>query len=302
MSLLYLLVNKAGTAFKIGVSVNPVQRAGRLPEPINLRESIEVLMLDDADAFRAEKALHYLFRNSRFQMPHGEGYTEWFDIARMPQLLLFLQEHSAKFGFREIRPLNPKPIREKFSTEKVAAREASRQKRIALAAEHAVQLQQEAQRHNTNAVARTCRIISEIQGAGALAGALTIVRHRSKERWGVLFIQGDEKHCWAKTLVNPLDDDSYVRSGSGHSLIRIFGGYFVAYSYPVLAIEVGPEFLGNSQDHDIPNIEALQLLLHRLLAANGSAQKNALHQHMIVLGKQRKKLIEDLYTLSDVEP
>lgn len=300
MNLLYLMVNKAGTAFKVGASANPAHRAGRLPEPVNMPESIEILMLEDADAFRAEKVLHYLFREFRFQMPHGEGFTEWFDIERMPQLLLFLRDHSAKFGIREIRPLTTRPIRKKVSVEQIAANEIARQKRATQVAERVEQQRQNAQRHNTNAVERTCRIIAEIQAADALAGALTTVPHRSKERSGVLFIQGQDKHCWAKTLTNPFDDGSYVLSDSGNSCIRIFGSYFVAFTYPVLAVEVGSEFLGNTRDDDIPNIEALRLLLHGLLAANGSAQEKTLRQHFIALSKKRRKFMQDFCTPSDV--
>lgn len=101
---LYLLMSKDGDAFKIGVSANTKQRISVLPEEIEEAISYEY-PVKDGDAYGTERILHHRFRDRRVKRPRGDGHTEWFDIAALPEVLRFISIHRTSLGLgRRRRP------------------------------------------------------------------------------------------------------------------------------------------------------------------------------------------------------
>jgi hypothetical protein len=109
---LYLLVNEDESAVKVGVSVNPRSRGASLPVPINFGRSLEVEFLDGS-ALSVERMLHYLFRDRKHPMPHGDGCTEWFRIEALPEIVRFLEDEGKRLGVAMVRPLPPSLLKPK---------------------------------------------------------------------------------------------------------------------------------------------------------------------------------------------
>lgn len=91
---LYLLVDRARTKFKIGITVDVRDRAltlSRMGDTFDLDASYEVAD-DPLSITRLEKVLHYIFRawNVKPASP-TPGFTEWFDIVCLPEVLLEIE-------------------------------------------------------------------------------------------------------------------------------------------------------------------------------------------------------------------
>jgi hypothetical protein len=106
-SLLYLLVNEDATSFKVGISVDPSRRASQIPHNIDFKKSIEYPVLScTGNARKIETTIHYLFREHRKQMPYGDGYTEWFDIDILDDVVAFLNNQSEMLGIGTQKPVS----------------------------------------------------------------------------------------------------------------------------------------------------------------------------------------------------
>lgn len=106
MTCLYLLRTQEASAFKIGVSQNPYSRGIGLPQKIDWANSLQAKVVD-GDAYKAERVLHYLFREHRRPMQGGSGYTEWFDGNAWAQVVEFV---SVQQGMLGVGPLEPVPV------------------------------------------------------------------------------------------------------------------------------------------------------------------------------------------------
>ena len=101
---LYLLINNEATAFKIGISIDPVRRSARLPQEINLGQSLQIA-IQDGSARKVEGVLHYLFRSYSKEMPRGEGYTEWFSMEAWDAVLSYLSDNRSFLGTSDPTPI-----------------------------------------------------------------------------------------------------------------------------------------------------------------------------------------------------
>lgn len=214
MSLLYLLVSQDGSAFKIGVSRNPVIRAAQLPIAINYERSLE-LEFCSGSAVKTERALHYLFREHRRPMPKGDGYTEWFRIQALAGVLGLIEREGKAFGVKEMRSIAPQiddqevaSIRERTKAAKNDARRARQEKRKASYVETLV----DAKDHNTTELCRLKQILGEFDARGLEVGRC------SKNR---LYILGEGSGDAVRDLVFA---NITVSSASGWDRV-FYGGY-----------------------------------------------------------------------------
>ncbi|MCC4600183.1 GIY-YIG nuclease family protein [Xanthomonas melonis] len=104
---LYLLLNKEATAFKIGVAFQPLTRGAQLPQSIDSEKSLQIPMAGGS-AIKVEKVLHYLFQSQSFEMPRGDGYTEWFVMDALGDVLKFIDEQKDRLGIGVPEPIPPK--------------------------------------------------------------------------------------------------------------------------------------------------------------------------------------------------
>lgn len=104
---LYLLLNSEATAFKIGVAFQPLARGAQLPQSIDSEKSLQIPMTGGS-AIKVEKVLHYLFQSYAFEMPRGDGYTEWFAMNALGDLLKFLDEQRDRLRIGVPEPIPPK--------------------------------------------------------------------------------------------------------------------------------------------------------------------------------------------------
>lgn len=110
MNFVYLLRNKTGDAFKIGVSCDPQQRGAQLPQKLDWKKSLQVSM-SGGNAYKVESMLHYLFREHSKNMPFGDGYTEWFGIDAWADVLAFLDAQKELLGVGALHSLSGPPKR-----------------------------------------------------------------------------------------------------------------------------------------------------------------------------------------------
>lgn len=106
ISYLYFLVDAEYSAFKVGVSSNPIRRIAALPEKIDFAKSLQ-FSCDRLDVFRVEKTIHFLFSGDRCAKPVGNGYTEWFSITAFEKILDFVLSNQDKFKWIDYGPIDP---------------------------------------------------------------------------------------------------------------------------------------------------------------------------------------------------
>jgi len=102
----YLLIHATEGRFKIGKAVDPIQRARigasghsrTFEAPFNMKNSLQLRCESAAIANGLEKTLHHVFRNSRVDVPIGDGYTEWFSLDVLPNVIRYLDQQHAVLG------------------------------------------------------------------------------------------------------------------------------------------------------------------------------------------------------------
>jgi hypothetical protein len=176
MRILYILVNKEQSAFKIGISRHPYYRAKTLPVDIDTERSLEI-EIRDGNALKAERALQYLFRHWRYDMPRGDGFTEWFRIDALVEIMSFARAHADKLGIGHIRALTVPDL--PASPSRVPLRERERAERLELA-----------KVHNQRVLEWHRNAFIEMEKSNVIAG---LIRPRPDDPFGdgYLYLQGD---------------------------------------------------------------------------------------------------------------
>ncbi|WP_196491520.1 GIY-YIG nuclease family protein [Burkholderia diffusa] len=287
MSVLYLLVNEEATAFKIGVSQRPHSRIASLPVSIDTSLSLEVEMLD-GNAYGAERTLHYLFRNRRYPMPHGDGYTEWFEITALPEVVGFLAEQRDKLGTGQVRPLRPPAPPPKVSPVEAAAKLEAKRQRVEERARRWAEEYARAKAHNSDVLAWCRHIFAEMVDAKALVG---IVRPRPENPHGdgYLYLQGEDCDQWLRALTNPLDEHTSL-APVGIGAWKLFGGAFQS-SHPLIEVNVSRDLLIEpsplADEQRYPGANAIRIFLCERAASIGSPEDAELWEVHKVIAKLR---------------
>lgn len=103
-SYVYFGIAKDRSGFKIGVSQNPIKRASSFATEIELEDSMQ-FRCKRSDAFRMEKAIHFLFGKHRLAKDKADGYTEWFDFAALDEVRAFVVTNKDKFNWLSFEPM-----------------------------------------------------------------------------------------------------------------------------------------------------------------------------------------------------
>jgi hypothetical protein len=88
----YLLRERGSDDFKIGISIDIVNRAKTLSQEIDLDRSFYIDHPDSLSAREMEVMLHSLFQDYRIREKQGNGSTEWFTDC-YAEIERFLHEH-----------------------------------------------------------------------------------------------------------------------------------------------------------------------------------------------------------------
>ncbi len=191
MGYIYLLQNKARDAFKIGVSLEPARRGAQLPQELDWDRSLQVPM-QGGHAYKVESALHYLFSAHSREMPTGDGYTEWFDIAAWSDVLAFLVEQRERLRIGEVEPVTFPLTRVRPALAEVEARRQAKADEQA-AKRHAWE-QRQAERHAKNAewnssqVERLENFLLRVEDIGRLHGILVYDELSSRQRMASMYV------------------------------------------------------------------------------------------------------------------
>lgn len=212
LNYLYLLVHEAGDAFKIGVSITPARRAKALPDPIDLHRSLQYRAVA-GDAYRAEKALHYFFRDYAVERPFGDGYTEWFKITALPEVLRFCSENLGLLGLAgpEAVVVPVSALSDPQDHEAQRLRSLERSKRQSARETNKALRYAHAQEHNAAVLRRVEVALSELESRGAFDGFLLLDMNGS-------LVLPVEEEAWVKRMSHSVSCEyelvSY-RGGSG---------------------------------------------------------------------------------------
>ncbi|MCS3807768.1 GIY-YIG nuclease family protein [Xanthomonas sp. 4461] len=198
---LYLLPNKEGTAFKIGVAFHPMIRSTRLPQAIDHEKSFQVPMTSGS-ALKVEKVLHILFKDNSFPMPHGAGYTEWFAIEALDDVLKFLEDQRSRLGVgaperipvRIERPTQTKAQDYSLDERRQLRREAAEQ-RFFKRRELAIEI-------NREAIQVFKKVIGEWVEEDAIIGTLIDTNSERSHAYIYLESNSEKASAWAHTLIS----------------------------------------------------------------------------------------------------
>lgn len=287
---LYLLVNSERPAFKIGVSISPHKRIANLPDDIAVSESYEVRFADDS-AYQAESVMHHLFRHRRFDMPRGDGYTEWFDIAALPEVIQFITENSQRLGVEEVSALRERPaLVRPLSEERIAMKEAKRLRAEARARNLAEQYER-ARETNAEHLVALKAWLAEVDAAGAFAGILR-PRANKPNQGGYLYLKGPEAQRLAEKTMNPMEKWTMLVSGRGFGFSRILcGGRKMRHAWT--EIDINRQFIvegvADSDDVHFPGSEAVRELFVSRAAEIGTAEDKRLNCVRAAIEAQGKK-------------
>lgn len=287
--ILYLLVNTEHSAFKIGVSVSPHQRIARLPDDIEVSESYEVRFADDT-AYRAELVMHHLFRHRRFEMPRGEGYTEWFDITALPEVIQFITEQGQLLGVEEISPLRPRPVLVRpLNEERIAKQEAKRlrdEERARVLAER----YERAREINAEHLVALKAWLAEIDAVGAFAGLL-MPRANQHALGGYLYLKGPEADRLAEKSMDPMEKWTSLVSPYGMRRI-ICSTRKMQHAWTEIGIS--PPFIAESpmepdDEAHFPGSDAVRTLFVSRAAVAGTAEEKRLRRVRTTIEAQSKR-------------
>lgn len=137
---LYLLVSAESPTFKIGLAGDSYRRSKDLPERFAY-ESSYVVKLTNGDPFKTERTLLYLFRRDHADKPHGDGYTEWFELEALDEVLAFIEANKVRLGVASVEPLNTmRPTRRQLTAQEREQAKADKEaRRVAREKEQAEQ-------------------------------------------------------------------------------------------------------------------------------------------------------------------
>jgi hypothetical protein len=193
MSFVYLLLNREGDAFKIGVSLNPAQRGAQLPHDLDWSKSLQVPMAG-GNAYKVEKLLHYLFRDHSREMPTGDGYTEWFSIGAWGGVLAFLAEQRDRLGIGGTQPVDFLLPKSKSCSEAAWQSKAEKlAEKVARQGQERMARQAANAKHNRSAIESLSHFLSYMQDIGAMRGILVYDELRSGERRAVMYLKGSSR-------------------------------------------------------------------------------------------------------------
>ncbi|MCP2091996.1 UNVERIFIED_ORG: hypothetical protein J2Y81_008102 [Paraburkholderia sediminicola] len=241
MSVLYFLVNKEQSAFKIGISRHPHRRAKALSVEIDTERSFEIEIVD-GDAYRTERTLQYLFRHWRYDMPRGDGYTEWFGIDALAEVISFARAHADKLGLGSIRALKV-PNRPASSGHVIPLRE-SREARAERRARERAELMARAEAHNGQVLEWCKDAFIEMEKSNTIAG---LIRPAPDDPFGggYLYLQGSQRDHWADVLCDNRED---LNRTIGRGVSVIFSGYYWDGDYPLIEVSVNRDYLVQDED------------------------------------------------------
>lgn len=98
----YLLPNAEGSAFKIGVSINPRARVQQIGAEFD-RENCRAYEVGGSEqAFEIERKLHRVMEGWRRPQEYRTGNTEWFDLTCFPIALAICREFSENLGLTRV--------------------------------------------------------------------------------------------------------------------------------------------------------------------------------------------------------
>jgi hypothetical protein len=235
MNILYILVNKEQSAFKIGISRHPHYRAKTLPVEIDTERSLEI-EIHDGNAHKAERMLQYLFRHRRYDMPRGDGYTEWFQIDALAEVLSFARAHAGKLGIAHIRALK---VPDRAADTNTFRHHESREARLQRRAQERAERLERASAHNQRVLEWHKDVFMQMKESNVMAG---LIRPRPDDPFGdgYLYLQGDQRVRWADVLFE--NKEGLNRTiGSGFSVI--FSGCYCDADYPLVEISVNRDYL-----------------------------------------------------------
>ncbi|MBR7984545.1 GIY-YIG nuclease family protein [Burkholderia cenocepacia] len=285
MSILYILVNKKQSAFKIGISHHPHSRAKTLPVEIDTERSYEI-EIRDGNALKVERVLQYLFRHWRYDMPRGDGYTEWFRIDALAEVMSFAQAHADKLGIGHIRQL--KVPDGPTSPGRALLRETREARTHRRARERAERLER-AKAHNQRVLEWYRNAFIEMEKNNAIAG---LIRPRPDDPYGdgYLYLQGAQRNHWAEIL---LDNREGLNRAIGSGVSVIFPECYCDGDYPLVEINVNRNYLAEDEDARIwdarlPGAAAIRYLVSRYASDIGTQDDIDLRECHADLASLRK--------------
>lgn len=287
--ILYLLVNTEHSAFKIGVSVSPHQRIASLPDDIAVLDSYEVRFTDDT-AYRAELVMHHLFRHRKFDMPRGNGYTEWFNIAALPEVMQFITEQGRLLGVEEIAPLRPRPVLVRpLNEERIAKQEAKRlrdEERARVLAERF----ERARAINAEHLFALKSWLAEIDAVGAFAGMLRPRANRSAFG-GYLYLKGPEADRLVERAFDPMEKWTTLVSPYGQRRI-LCGSRKMQHAWTEISVSppfITEEPMDSDDEANFPGSDAVRALFVSRAAVVGTAEDKRLRRARAAIEAQRKQ-------------
>ncbi len=257
MSFVYLLRNKTGDAFKIGVSFDPVQRGAQLPQKLDLEKSLQVSMAG-GNAYKVESMLHYLFREYSQSMPFGNGYTEWFVIDAWLDVLAFLDDQKELLGVGDVQAVVlPLPKKCNISA-KIKMEEAKQRKEARLVKEQAelMKSRKNCADHNRKVFNQLELIIKNLLADGSFRGVLYIPSSTNPKKInGHLILQGPDGlnrfNRLQKVIRDQFPEGSSIVGASlipstkninrnvfVHSQMQLFGGYCYITDDPITTVDI----------------------------------------------------------------
>jgi hypothetical protein len=213
---------------------------GMAPIRRSVTRSLEI-EIRDVNAQKAERVLQYLFRHWRYDMPRGDGYTEWFRIDALAEVMSFARAHADKLGIGHIRALK-KPDRLAFPRH-IPLRETREARAHRRACERTERLER-AKAHNQRVLEWHRNAFVEMEKSDAIAG---LIRPRPDDPFsdGYLYLQGAQRNHWADVL---FDNREGLHRTIGNGSSVIFTGCYCDGDYPLIEINVNRNYLADDRD------------------------------------------------------
>lgn len=288
-AVLYLLVNKPRTTFKIGISNSPHSRIQTIGADIDVAASFEV-DIPDGTSRKVEQLLHYLFRADNVPMPQGDGYTEWFAMDALGEVLDFLSAHRHRLGAGKARPLRERPVRSVRSSEARSLEKAAKAQRADERARRAAQRLAAAGEENARRITELKAWFAELEDSGALVG---LVRPRpwAAHADGCLILDGPMAEELAERATGISSSWGTLASPGGW--MSIFSSATHATNEPV-HISVTRIFLSElpvDADHQdwFPGSDEVRQFLNGKAVVLGSPEDHHLHRlHLRRVAKTKR--------------
>ncbi len=291
---LYLLANRDATAFKIGVSFQPIIRSARLPQEIDSEKSLQIPMIGGS-ASKVEKILHYLFQSQSFAMPRGDGYTEWFAIEALSDVLSFLEEQKIRLG---IGPPERIPARTKTPPQvklQDLTLDERRRLRKEIREQNYLRKRELATVNNRKAIECIRQLAEEWTAKSALIG--TLIRDTNDRSTVYIYLKGtsDEISSW----ISPVMPTSMLIEGPRSS--GIFSIFVSSYYDPDMGTaEISmPATLLVSDDEteeDVPGIDEFRATMTSYLSPAIGEQKILLLRLKEQIDNSRESFSENFWS------